>query len=551
MENRRKGALYPAIMIEYGFLSRNVSTPKRYLEIRDTRLELKAKKDPMQLPYKIVLNSTFGASKDQYNPLFDPRMANNICVAGQLLLLDLIEKIEKYGKLIQTNTDGIYIKLEKESDIAVVKQVAKEWEKRTRLDLEWEVFSKIYQKDVNNYIIIDSNGGYKSKGSYLKKLSAIDYDLPVVNEALVNYFVNSNSIENTINNCEDLIKFQKIVKISKLYKYARYGDDEIGDKVLRVFASKDENAKGVFKVKHITDENGEIQEKIEKIANTPEKCFIYNDEVIGKEIPNELDKQYYIDIAHKRLNDFLDSTKVKKPKQQSDIKYVSNDVKEVVLKVLDDFKGDFIDFLLTLSEEKSINSKHLKILTMLNYFEKFGKNKKLLKIIEMFEQLAMRKQIKFRDIENMGIVEDVLIKYTKKSTETQYREIDMIGYLREISNTIENKPLSIKQQVKLEIEYLGETNYINKQASDKFYIVVDFQTFSSKTRPVLVLRQINNGIQITAKIKDSNSYIENPFKLFDVLRVNKFKEEQKSVMLDGKWTKSDELQKIIVDWEVF
>lgn len=50
------GALYPSLMIEYGYLSRNVTNPEKYKEIRDTRLKLKAEKNPMQLPYKIVLN---------------------------------------------------------------------------------------------------------------------------------------------------------------------------------------------------------------------------------------------------------------------------------------------------------------------------------------------------------------------------------------------------------------------------------------------------------------------------------------------------------------
>jgi DNA polymerase elongation subunit (family B) len=49
-------SLYPAIMIEYGFLSRNVAEPDKYKKMRDTRLKLKADKNPMQLPYKIVLN---------------------------------------------------------------------------------------------------------------------------------------------------------------------------------------------------------------------------------------------------------------------------------------------------------------------------------------------------------------------------------------------------------------------------------------------------------------------------------------------------------------
>ena len=108
-------SLYPSIMIEYNSLSRNVPQPERFKQIRDKRIELKKAKNPMQLPMKIVLNSTYGASKDKYNALFDPLMANNVCITGQLLLLDLIEKLEiEFGdkcELVQSNTDGILVKI--------------------------------------------------------------------------------------------------------------------------------------------------------------------------------------------------------------------------------------------------------------------------------------------------------------------------------------------------------------------------------------------------------------------------------------------------------
>ena len=45
--------------------------------------------------------------------------------------------------------------------------------------------------------------------------------------------------------------------------------------------------------------------KHEKIANTPERCFIYNDDINGLEIPRILNKKWYADLAYKRLNDFL------------------------------------------------------------------------------------------------------------------------------------------------------------------------------------------------------------------------------------------------------
>jgi predicted DNA-binding protein YlxM (UPF0122 family) len=312
-------SLYPSLMIEYDYISRNVKDPLKYKEIRDTRLELKRKKDSRQAPYKIVLNSTYGAMKDQYNPLYDPLMANNVCLSGQLLLLDLIEKIEPYGKLIQSNTDGIFMKVENESDIEVIKEVAKEWETRTRLDLEWEVFDKIYQKDVNNYIIIDKDGNYKSKGAYVKKLNNLDYDLPIVNKALINWFTKDIPLDETIKNCNNLREFQKVVKVSRLYKHALHGDIQLPEKVLRVFASNDENAPGVFKVK-LKMKDGIEQEVAEKIANTPERCFINNDDVKETVVPDYLDKQYYIDVAQKRLNDFLgiSNRKPKKKKQKEE-----------------------------------------------------------------------------------------------------------------------------------------------------------------------------------------------------------------------------------------
>ncbi|MGM9986341.1 MAG: hypothetical protein ACI35O_03840 [Bacillaceae bacterium] len=336
MVNHRKGALYPSLMIEYGYISRNVKNPNKFKEIRDKRLELKKKKDPRQLPMKIVINANYGAMKDKFNPLYDPLMSNNVCLAGQLLLLDLIEKLEPYCKLIQSNTDGVFLKVEKEEDIPNIKSVAAEWEKRTRLDLEWERFDRIYQKDVNNYIIINNDGKYKSKGSYVKKLNNLDYDLPIVNTALVNYFVHSTPIEETITNCNDLRDFQKIVKLSSAYKNAyknctfskkKVLNEETGrnrtvtswdengdmleDKTFRVFASLREEDGGIFKRKE--------GKNPEKFANTPDKCFINNDDIKGLKTPDYLDKQYYIDLAHKRLSDFLETKEKKASKKKEKV----------------------------------------------------------------------------------------------------------------------------------------------------------------------------------------------------------------------------------------
>lgn len=311
---------YPALMIEYDFISRNISNPNKYREIRDTRLQLKAEKNPMQAPYKIVLNSTYGAMKDKNNSLFDPRQANNVCVGGQLLLLDLIELLEGHCELIQSNTDGLIVKLFKEDDYELIDDLCYEWEQRTRMQLEFESYKKIFQKDVNNYVIVDFDGGYKSKGAYVKKLDNLDYDLPIVNEAVKQYFLNGVHPEVTINDCDELREFQKIVKISGKYLHALYnptvteekvhtldqgfkkikvftGGEIQKEKTFRVFASKLSSEGGLYKVKN-------HEKNPEKFANTPEKCFFINEDVNGVKVPQKLDKQWYIDLAIKRLADF-------------------------------------------------------------------------------------------------------------------------------------------------------------------------------------------------------------------------------------------------------
>lgn len=293
--NSDVGSFYPALMIEYGFLSRNIANPEDYRKIRDMRLVFKKEKNPLQQPYKIVLNSTYGASKDKYNPLYDPRQANNVCINGQLLLLDLIEHLEPHFELIQSNTDGVMFKLKSEKDIPLYMDICDEWSKRTRMELEHDRIKKVIQKDVNNYMVVMNDGSVKSKGAYVKKLNDLDYDLPIINKALKDYFINGIPVEDTINNCNQLKEFQKVVKVSSKFTGAVHNGITLDGKVFRVFASKDESDGIIYKLK---------QGSTFKVGNTPEHCFINNKDINDRLISRKLNRNWYIDIAHKRINDF-------------------------------------------------------------------------------------------------------------------------------------------------------------------------------------------------------------------------------------------------------
>lgn len=295
-------SLYPSLMIRYNLHSRNMENPKKYEEIYHTRLKYKKEKNPLQAPLKLVLNSTYGVMKDKGNGLYDPLQANRVCVYGQLLLLDLIEKLEPYCELIQSNTDGILIKMPDGQDpnkwYELIDDLSYEWEKRTGLILEFDEYVKVFQKDVNNYVVISADGKYKSKGAYVKKLSNLDYgDFPIVNKALVDYMVHGTPVERTINGCDRLKEFQMVTKIGGKYKHLLHGGKILNEKCVRVFASM-RNRDG--DLKKVSIRTG----KPEKVANSPEHCFLWNDAIDGVNCPEYLDKQFYIDMAYKRLNDF-------------------------------------------------------------------------------------------------------------------------------------------------------------------------------------------------------------------------------------------------------
>ena len=138
-------SFYPSIMIEYNLLSRNVKDKSVYKKIYDTRLALKkAGKKAEQAPYKIILNSTYGICKDPYNAAYDPRRANEVCINGQLLLLDLIEHLEDYCKLIQSNTDGLIIQIpDTDEAFYLIDDICYEWESRTGMGLSSDVIKEI------------------------------------------------------------------------------------------------------------------------------------------------------------------------------------------------------------------------------------------------------------------------------------------------------------------------------------------------------------------------------------------------------------------------
>lgn len=291
---------YPSLMITHNYFSRAVDAEgsERFKTVYSENLRLKKYPEfkKKRAVYKLICNSTYGCFKDKYNALYDPLMANNICVTGQLALLLLIEMLEGYCELIQSNTDGLIVKLRSLDDYEAIDDICYSWELMTGVKLAFDpIITKIYQKDVNNYLFINEFGEVESKGAYVKNLSALDNDLPIVNRAIREYMINGTLPEKTVNSATELIDFQKIVKLSGKYDYVLHNSKEYRNKCYRVFASKSASDGIIYKCR-----NG----KADKFANTPERAFLNNGNIVGTAVPDKLDRQYYIDLTYERLNQF-------------------------------------------------------------------------------------------------------------------------------------------------------------------------------------------------------------------------------------------------------
>lgn len=297
------GSYYPSQMIEWDLLTRNCKQPQKFKEVYDTRMALKkAGKKKEQAPYKTILNSQYGIMKDKFSAAFDPVQANNICINGQLMLLDLIEHLEsKMGdlfELVQSNTDGIIVKIKDDDKTErIFKHICNEWCIRTRMTFAYDRMKWYIAKDVNNYAFLFDNGKHETKGAYVKELSDLDNDLPIVNEALNKFIFDNIPVEDTINNCNEMIKFQKVFRVSKSYKFAIHNNIKYSEKTFRIYASKDKNDGYLGRCKQ---DGGTV----EKFANCPDHCFIYNKSVKDMPMSIKVDRNWYIKLAKKRLEDF-------------------------------------------------------------------------------------------------------------------------------------------------------------------------------------------------------------------------------------------------------
>ena len=280
--------------------------------------------DNRQSSLKLPINTTYGAMLNPYNDLADRLAGRSVCISNQLAMTMLIVQLAKSCEtidFININTDGIMFSIDR-NEVELSETIVKQWSEVTKFEMERDDFKKVIQKDVNNYIGITPDGKFKTKGGYVSLYDGGNFktnSLQIIHKAIVDYLVDGIPVETTINECTDIFAFQQIVKTGGTFEgsYQYINGERVQiQKVNRIYAVKDSKYGQVVKGKWITEKRKKNKDtgKMEStpvdppqwsetiISECPEHAFIDNENVLTIDA---LDKNYYIDMANRRIDKYI------------------------------------------------------------------------------------------------------------------------------------------------------------------------------------------------------------------------------------------------------
>ena len=216
------------------------------------------------------------------------------------------------------------------------------------------------------------------------------------------------------------------------------------------------------------------------------------------------------------------------------IKYLNSGAAEYLYSLRDNQYDNFIDLLAQIEEDRQINSRQMEILIQLQYFDEFGKNKKLLEIYRYFKNLYGRKTIAKDKLEDLGLVPEDIIGCYEKETEKQYVNVDYMKILANVEARIPNEIVPITEQVLFETDVVGYISAVY-DVDKNYCLVTDVNT---KYSPRVTLYSLGTGKEVGCKINKA-MFNQTPFKKGQLIKCGRFYEKFKQRKTENGWEQTD------------
>lgn len=292
-------SLYPSMLIEYEFYPKHLGKEflEVYKQIKDERIEAKHNGDKVKNEtLKLALNGLSGNLQNEHNFCYSPFAVMQIRINGQLLLLMLAEKLTQIGcRIVQANTDGLFVLLKKDA-YSKVNSICREWEQLTKLTLEEDRFKAMYQYAINDYFAITEDNKVKEKGMFITTVKLGKGLTPkIIPKAVISFFKDGISVEDTIKNCTDIRDFLMSEKTGKQW-HVEYMNEE-QQRTNRFYAST--NGGYLWKWKYSNDSDAKSYQNM-LTASGVTLLNKFDDKPIKE---RKINYRYYIMEAYKIIRD--------------------------------------------------------------------------------------------------------------------------------------------------------------------------------------------------------------------------------------------------------
>lgn len=227
------------------------------------------------------------------------------------------------------------------------------------------------------------------------------------------------------------------------------------------------------------------------------------------------------------------------------IKYLNDGAAEYLYSLRHNHYDNFISLLQQIEEDRQINSRQMEILIQLQYFDEFGKNKKLLDTYKYFKALYGRKTLVKEKLADQGLTTEDIIDCYEKETERQYVNIDYMKILANVERRIPDEIVPITEQVLFEADVVGYISMIY-DVDKRYCLVTDVDT---KYSPRVTLYSLGSGKEVICKISKT-LFKEKPFKRGQLIKCGRFFEKYKQRKTENGWEQTKEKEWWLNDYEL-
>lgn len=247
MSARDVTSLYPSLAIKNRYFPEHLGPVfcDVYEQLFFRRRDAKRAGDKVvDATLKLALNGTFGNMGSRFSPFCDHKCLLSITITGQLSMAMLVEQLRKVPQMtiVQTNTDGLILHHPVQY-LEHVDNVCQWWMDVTQLNLECEDIASVYQRDVNNYIQVGTDGKIKRKGAYEYNYQwHQDPSSMIVARAAQAALVRGEDIRTFITQHRDPFDFMLRAKVPRsarlVMRWPEWGAEQEMQNTTRVFISR-------------------------------------------------------------------------------------------------------------------------------------------------------------------------------------------------------------------------------------------------------------------------------------------------------------------------